>query len=110
MSVVGVDESDIPLVPDPVGAAHDVIDDVGVARVEAFEALRACTALRDQIHVVATFHLENGSGIIGGGSRPRRDLGRSGLVELRDFLVHDLLLLRNDDDAPHPGRRTNRRS
>ena len=45
--VVGVDQPDVALVPDPVRAADDVVDDVRVAVVEALQRLAARPVVRD---------------------------------------------------------------
>ena len=41
VGVVGIDQPDIALVPDPMRAADDVVDDIGVDRIEAPHRLHA---------------------------------------------------------------------
>jgi hypothetical protein len=67
--VVRVDEARVALVPDPVRAAHDVVNDVGVAVVEAAQALRPRPVGRHQGGEVAPLDLQD---VAGGVARPRR--------------------------------------
>ena len=57
--VVRVDQADIALVPDLVGTAHDVVDDVGVDVVEAVERLAARTIGRRQLRIVSALDLQH---------------------------------------------------
>ena len=57
--VMAVDEPDVALVPDAVGASDDVVDDVGVDRIEAAHGLHLGTAGRDQLREVTALHLED---------------------------------------------------
>jgi hypothetical protein len=59
MSVVSVDETDIPLIPDAMRATNDVVDDVGVNVVEALHGMGALSLSRCKVGVVMTFYLES---------------------------------------------------
>ena len=72
MGVMGVDQPHVALVPDLVGAADDVIHDVGVALVKALHRLGAGTVLGHQVGEVDALALQHlGRGLLGGlgGSR-----------------------------------------
>ena len=57
--VMRVDKTDISLVPDLMGAPHDVIDYVCVAFVESTHALDAGSIGRHQFREIATFDLQH---------------------------------------------------
>jgi hypothetical protein len=59
MGVVRIDQAHIALVPDLMSAADDVVDDVGITRVEAPHALNARTILGYKFGEVAALYLEN---------------------------------------------------
>ena len=53
-------QADVALVPDAVGAADDVVDDVGVDRVEAAQGLGLRAGGGDQVGEIAALDLEDG--------------------------------------------------
>ena len=59
VGVVAVDQPDVALVPDAMRAAHDIVDDVGVDRIEAMQRLRARGILRGQLLVVVALDLQD---------------------------------------------------
>jgi len=59
MGVVAVDQADIALVPDTVGTAHDVIDDIGVDVVKPLQRLGARAVAGRQVGVVVPFDLHH---------------------------------------------------
>ena len=92
--VVAVDQADITFVPDAVGAADDVIDDVGVARVEPAQALRARAVGGHEVHEIMPFHMQHLFGGRGGGDDLRR--GRAGGLRV----AHDASLVLARDCWP----------
>ncbi len=60
--VVAVDQADVAFIPDLVGAADNVIHDVGVNRVKSVERLGAGRAIGGDFGIVAAFHLHHALG------------------------------------------------
>ncbi len=69
VGVVRINEADVALVPDPVRASDDVIDDVGVDRIETTQALRPRPVSRRQVDIVTPLHLQHffARGVLGKG-------------------------------------------
>ncbi|MNT55305.1 hypothetical protein D3C72_1925310 [compost metagenome] len=59
VSVVRVDQADVALIPDPVRAANDVIDDIGVDLVETIQRLATRATDRGKLGIVAALHLQH---------------------------------------------------
>ena len=83
---MGVDQPDVALVPDLVGAAHDVVDDIGVDVVEPVHRLAARTVVGGELGIVAALDLQH---LLLGRVDPR-DLG--GFGALVGIFGHELFL------------------
>jgi hypothetical protein len=64
VGIMRIDQADVALVPDPVRATDDVVDDIRIFGVEAPQRLNARSVGRHELSEVATFDLQHGSRVV----------------------------------------------